>query len=133
MPFSNKYPLSFSFLYRFILTGLLSYFSFIFCSNFFPRVYVPLKFYGPENFTQLVLLPNSDLRYDLSGSSGYPAQIDMQLVLYLNSSTDKQLLEKFFDYSKQFTITWDELQSLERCYHIFDPQTASYAGLSFKL
>ena len=52
---------------------------------------------------------SSGLRYDLSGSSGYPAQIDMQLVLYLNSSTDKQLLEKFFDYSKRFTITRDEL------------------------
>ena len=130
MPFFKKYPLSFSFLYWFILTGLLSYFSFIFCSNIFPRDYVQLKFYGPEKFIQLVLLPNSryissDLRYGLSGSSCYPARIEMQLVLYLNLSSNQQLLEKTFDYQKRFTITRDELQSLENCFHIFGPPTAS--------
>ena len=59
MPFFNKFPLSFSLLYWFILRGLLSYFRFIFCSNIFPRVYVKLKFYEPENFIQLFLLPDS--------------------------------------------------------------------------
>ena len=134
MPFFKKHPLSFSFLYWFILTGLLSYFSFIFCSNIFPRVYVQLKFYGPEKFIQLVLLPNSryissDLRYSLSGSSCYPARTEMQLVLYLNLSSNQQLLEKTFDYQKRFTITRDELQSLENCFHTFRPPTVSQQAI----
>ena len=61
MSFFKKYPLSFSFLYWFILTGHLSSFSFIFCSNIFPCVCVQLKFlrtrklYSARFITQLGL------------------------------------------------------------------------------
>ena len=114
MSFFKKYPLSFLF-YWFILTGLLFCFSFLFCTNIFPRVYVLLKFYRPENFFQLVLLPDfchpvrfvsANSRYDLSDSSCYPARIEMQLLLSPNSS-NQQLFEKKFDYLKRFTTTRD--------------------------
>ena len=68
----------------------------------------------------------SGSRYDLCHSSCYLARIEMQLVLNPNSSSNWQLLDKFFDYSKRFIITRDELQSLENSVHIFCPSTASY-------
>ena len=49
----------------------------------------------------------------------------MQLVLFPSSSNNYQSLEQFFNYLKRFTITRDELHSLESCFDKFGPPTAS--------
>ena len=89
-----------------------------------------LKFYWPENFIQLVLLPDS--RYVI-----WLALWFIRLVLLPGSNWNATrfipqvkkklaITRKVIRLFETITITRDEVQSLENCSHNFGPPAASY-------
>ena len=135
VPFpSSSYPFSLSFISSSPLDRSLILIPF-FVQIFPSCAYVQLNFADQKNSSSAfyypiqVMLPG--YRYDLSHSSCYPARIEVQLVLNPTLSSNQQLLDKFFDYIKRFTITRDKLQSLENCFHIFGTPTASQFNYFF--